>query len=289
MKTLKKIFSLLRFKKPEPWYKRWLKKAAFMLDMKRRNKIITFFALLLVAGYLCLPSMEGMVRRMVQKYGSELTGTTVDFKHLKLKPTSGEGSVRNISIGNPQNYQSKNLFTLDDLSVKVDISSLTDDTIVIEQIRIDRPVLTYEMLSLTQNNISDVLSRVQARTKADTSSTQKAKDQSADTSKKVIVKNLTVTNGTINIVAGIGTLKQPIPLPLPEITMKNIGKAQGGASTEETLSAVLENILTTATKAVAASGVNQIGETIEDSAKVATDSVKNVGQKAANGFKSLFK
>ncbi|MFR8206198.1 MAG: hypothetical protein ACLU99_07550 [Alphaproteobacteria bacterium] len=42
------------------------------------------------------------------------------------------------------------------VSVKVDLKSPASDTIVINEIKVDKPVLTYEMLSLTQNNIKQL-------------------------------------------------------------------------------------------------------------------------------------
>jgi hypothetical protein len=273
-KFAQKIKSLIWRRKPTPWYKKIFKKTASLIDMKRRNKILTFFVLLFAAAYLCLPSMEGIVKKFVHQYGSELTGTNVRIRRFHLKPASGEGGVRGFSIANPKGYQSKNLLTLDKLNVTVEIASLTKDVIVIDRILLDQPVITYEMLSLTQNNISDVLDHIQRQT----ASAASDKDESDSSSKKIIIKDLTVQNGKIEVVAGVGSLKKPISLPLPVISLKNIGQEEKGSDITETLSLVLKKIFDTTVQTVGSSGLKELGtqttETLKEAGQAAVDAGK---------------
>ena len=146
-------------KKPEPWYKKILKKSASVMDMKRRNKFITFFVLLFIAIYFCLPSVESIIKRVVHQYGSQIIGTDVSIGGIDLELSKGIGVVKDIKIANPKGYQAPNLFYLKELGVEIDISSLTSDTIIIDNITINNPEITYEMKTLTQSNISDILNR----------------------------------------------------------------------------------------------------------------------------------
>lgn len=41
--------------------------------------------------------------------------------------------------------------------VKVNLKSLLDKTIIVEKVEIEKPQITYELLSLTQNNVSQLL------------------------------------------------------------------------------------------------------------------------------------
>lgn len=122
------------------------------------------FLLVLVAAfagfYYLTPSFESIVKQVVHKYGSAVTGTDVNLEGFNLKLADGEGHIGKITVGNPKNYKLKNAMELGGISVKVNIKSLTQDTIVIESVEIDKPVINYEILSLTQNNLSQLLENI---------------------------------------------------------------------------------------------------------------------------------
>lgn len=271
--------------------KQTLKKTAFMLDMKRRNKFITFFALFFIAAYFCMPSMETIVKKIVHKYGSEITGTSVNLKNFDIKLSSGETYVKKITVANPKAYKSKNLFALEGVSVKLNISSLTEDTIVIENILIDKPVITYEMLSLTQNNVSDILQNVEKNT-ASTKKEEPVKVKKADkkeADKKVIVKNLIVQNGQIELMAGFGESKQPIVLPLPTIKLQNIGEEKKGATVEEALAVAIKKVLQTTMQTVASSGFKDATKQAADQLRAAGEAATAAGKSQLENLKNFFK
>lgn len=294
-RIIQKCKTLLPFKKKEPWYKRILRKTALIMDMKRRNKFITFFALLFIAVYFCMPSMESIVKKVVHKYGSEITGTDVRLGGFSIKLKSGEGIVRKIKIGNPAGYNSNNLFFLNEIGIKVNISSLTHDTIIIDSIHIDNPQISYEMHSLKQNNVSDVLENIKKNTEKYSSSenkTEKHKStakQEKETSKKIIIKKLTVTNGEILLAAGKTNMK----IALPNITMKNIGEEKSGASVAETLSQVITKILQTASQTVVSSNIKGLADSslqqiknISDNAKNKAADISSKGKETAKNLKN---
>lgn len=135
------------------------------------------FLLVLVAAfagfYYLTPSFESIVKQVVHKYGSAVTRTDVNLEGFNLKLADGEGHIGKITVGNPKNYKLKNAMELGGISVKVNIKSLTQDTIVIESVEIDKPVINYEILSLTQNNLSQLLENI----KKNTASAEKAEQK----------------------------------------------------------------------------------------------------------------
>lgn len=274
-------------KKDRCLIKETLKKSAFMLDMKRRNKFITFFALFFIAAYFCMPSMESIIKKVVHKYGSEITGTDVNLKRVSLKLGAGEARVRGITIKNPKEYKSKNLFALNEIKVQLNISSLTSDTIIIENVLIDSPSISYEMLSLTQNNIKDVLNNVEAYTaqKPQTAEGKSNSNQkkSSGNEKKVIINNLEVINGKIEVTAGFGEFKTPISLSLPKIRLQNIGKEKQGNDITQTLQIIIRKILDTATTTVINSG------SLQNFGQAAVENLKNSGKEAIESGKNTLK
>ncbi len=294
-------------KKPEPWYKKILKKSASVMDMKRRNKFITFFVLLFIAIYFCLPSVESIIKRVVHQYGSQIIGTDVSIGGIDLELSKGIGVVKDIKIANPKGYQAPNLFYLKELGVEIDISSLTSDTIIIDNITINNPEITYEMKTLTQNNISDILNNIEKNTATD--ETAQSKDNSSKSakddgsSKKVIIKQLTVSDGKVAAIVGAASLKAPINISLPTIKMNNIGQDKNGATPVETISKVITKIMQTVSQTVVSANLSELkdasvkqvkavadnlkagSENIQEQGKAALGSAKN----AVSNLKGMFK
>ena len=184
-----------------------------------KKYIFGFLILVIAAAWYFTPSLETIVKKVVNKYGSEITGTEVNLQGFKLSLTKGEGEISEITVANPKNYSAPYIFSLGDIFVKVDLKSLTTDTIIIDKIAINKPIITYEMLSLTQNNIS----QIQKNIAANTASTEAKPAQTEDTaskdeasSKKVIIKELVVEGGEIQAVANINGKANSLTVPLPK-------------------------------------------------------------------------
>ena len=252
--------------------------------MKKRYIFLSVLVLIIAGVYFFAPSLESIVQKIVHKYGSEITGTDVNLKGFKLGLTTGEGRISEITVGNPQNYDTKNLFELGEVYVKVDIKSLTSDTIVIENVEVSKPIINYEMLSLTRNNISDILDNIKKNT-AKTAQKETAvaeasevSSASADAGKKVIIKKLTVKNGEINAVA---VKDNAVSVKLPEITMTNIGGSQEGEPVSVTISKIIGKILNTASSAVVNSKISDLKgvaqKNLENIAGSVKDRVKSIG------------
>ena len=218
--------------------------------MKKRYVFLGVLVAAVAAGYYFMPSLETIVQKVVHKYGSEITGTDVNLKGFKLSLTNGEGTISEITVANPKNYSSPYIFQLGEISVKVNIKSLTTDTIIIDKIAVSKPIITYEMLSLTQNNISEIQKNVAKNTasaeKQETAAAEKTDTEKTESSKKVIIRELTVEGGEVVAVANINGKANNLKVALPKIVMKNIGENNKKANIAATISKVINTILATA-------------------------------------------
>lgn len=249
--------------------------------MKKRYIVLGVLVAACAAAYYFTPSLETIVKKVVHKYGSQITGTDVNLQGFKLALGSGEGTINEITVGNPKGYSAPNIFALGEIKVKVDMKSLTKDTIIIDQISIKKPIITYEMLSLTQNNIKELQNNIKKNT-ATTVATEKkeaaqatqsnatpAKKEVAAAGKKVIIKQLIVDEGELQAIAEINGKSNEMKVILPKITMQNIGGANNGADIATTISQILTTILNTASQTVVK---GQLG----DLKSLADDNLKNV-------------
>ena len=62
-----------------------------------------------------------------------------------VSATSGQGALRGLSVGNPKRFKTPTAFELDEISLTLDIGSITSDPIVIKEIVVSAPRVTYEL------------------------------------------------------------------------------------------------------------------------------------------------
>lgn len=261
--------------------------------MKKRYIILGLFIAIAAGFYFFTPSLESIVKQIVHKYGSAVTGTDVNLDGFGLKLADGEGHIGKITVSNPKNYKLKNALELGGISVKVDIKSLTGDVIVIESVEVNKPVINYELLSLTQNNLSQLLENINKNTasaeKAEVKADHQAKaaekstgkKQSENAGKKVIIKKLVVRDGEISVAASAAADLTKTTVKLPEITLNNIGEDKKGTTVAETVSKVLKKIINTAYQTVVDSKVtdlkNVAKESLDNVVGGVKDRVKEIG------------
>lgn len=256
--------------------------------MKKRYIFLGGIVAVAAAAYFLTPSMETIVKKIVHKYGSEVTGTDVNLGGFKLSLKNGEASLSNITIANPKNYKSPYIFNLGNISAKVDIKSLTKDVIIVENVTIDKPIITYEMLSLTQNNVAEIQNNVSNYGKSGNSAEpkeEKAAETKSEGGKKVVIKELSVNNGAIEVMANINGKENNLSVPLPNLKINNIGETSNGKDTGTSvagaISKVLNTILGVASKTVVENQLSDLRNIANDNLDQVVggvkDRVKNLG------------
>ncbi len=248
-----------------------------------KKKLIILFAIVVVVGVgvkLFSPSLNDIIKKVVNKYGSEVTGTNVDIDAVDFSLMDGNVSIKGFDIANPEGYAQPSLFELGEVSATVDIKSVTKDVIIVKEIKILAPKVTYELDGITSNVsvIKENIANYLASKKADAK--EEVKEEKTDDNKQektVIIEKVLIKDGEVNLAASlIGDNK--MLLPLPAITLKDIGKEKGGASIGEALSKVFDGLLSGATSVVkeAGAGLNMVKDGVGEVAGEVGSAVKDV-------------
>lgn len=103
-------------------------------------------------------SLDAIVRRALEHYGSEVAGTDVTVASVSLEIREGKGTVGGLDVANPDGFSGDDAFRLGSLRVDLDLKSLTGDPIVIDEIRVDGLRIVVEPLPEGRVNL-DVLRR----------------------------------------------------------------------------------------------------------------------------------
>ncbi|MFM2129559.1 MAG: hypothetical protein RL477_1105 [Pseudomonadota bacterium] len=226
-------------------------------------------------------NVDRIVKAGVETYGPRFTGTQVRLGGVSSSLVGGEVTIKEFFLGNPQGFKTAHAFKVDRLKVVIDTGSLAGDVIHIKEIVIDAPDIIYEMgggssnLQAIQNNV------------ARAAGGGGKSESSGGPSKKVVIDNLHVRNAKAALSAGILGGKV-VPLPIPDIHLKDIGKEKKGASMSEASKQVLDSITKSVTSAAAKIDLKGMaegaGKAIGDAAKGAGDAAKGVGDQLKGIF-----
>lgn len=257
----------------------------------KKKIFLGLIAIVIIAIAVAWCSFEAIVKKAVNKIGSQVVGTEVVLKSFNLSPFAGSASIGGFTIANPKNYKSPYLLSLGGVSVKLDVKSLFSNTIIINDITVNKPVITYEMLSLTQNNIKQLQENIAknsapstAQTKKEKTEAPKDKNKEKTSSKNVIIKKVTIKEGELKAVTAIPGDEGLIDVKLPEITLTDIGAPKGNKKGENIITSfvkILNKILSVATETVVKDGLQNIKGVAEKNLNNVVgevkDKIKNLG------------
>ena len=246
--------------------------------MKRWLYIGGVILVLLAIGlYYLYSSLNSIVKAAVEKTGSEATQAQVKLKDVNIELTSGKGALRGLTVGNPSGFKTDKAMGLGEISVQVDIGSVTKDTVVIKEIVIAAPEVTYELGS-GGSNIDALQRNVNAYAGAGKG---KAEKSGGGQGKKLVIEHLYVRNGKVSVSAA-ELQGKTLSAPLPDIHLTDIGKKSGGATAGEVAQQVLTAVGQAATRA--ATSLPDVGKLVGSAKEEAAGAAKGAG----GGLKKLF-
>lgn len=239
--------------------------------------------LVIIALVVVFFSLNSIVKKGVETVGPKLTQVEMRLNSANLSPFSGRGQLSGLFVGNPQGYKTPSAITVGDIKVGVQPSSVMSDTVVIEEVTVKAPEITFEG-SLSGNNLSQILANLDAATGGDKAA--KPAEPAKKSEKKFYVKDVAINDGKIHLsVTALGTSKA-VTLPLPPVHLQNIGSREQGVSAAELSRQIMKEITANATKAVGEAMAKGLDQGVKEIGKEATGQL----DKAAKGaLKDLFK
>jgi hypothetical protein len=253
--------------------KRWLYAAGILV------------VLVVIGVYFFLSSLDSIVKAAIEKIGSSVTQAEVRVKAVKIELTSGRGALNGLTVGNPSGFKTERALSLGEISVQVDVGSVTKDPIVIKEIVVAAPEVTYE-IGGQGSNLDALRRNVDAYAGASKGRAQKA--EGGGEGKKLIIENLYVRNGKVNVSASALGGKA-LGASLPDIHLTSIGKQSGGATAGEVAQQVFGAIGQGATKAVTAlPDVGKLLGGVKEGAAGAAGAVGEAAKGVGESLKKMF-
>ena len=179
------------------------------------------------------------IKKGVETFGPKITQTSVQLDEVGLSILSGNGTLSGLYVGNPEGYNRKNIFELNQIDVDINTKSILGDQIVINKIYIRRPHISYEK-NLRSSNFKDLLKNIEGTSeKPESDKPEKDVVSKDEASKQLLIKKLIIEDATVFAsILGVGT-----EISLPRIEMSDVGKKDGKSSIGNTLNQILIEIL----------------------------------------------
>ena len=216
---------------------------------------IVVLALLLV---LTLPLWLGpVVKPIANAAVPNVTKTSFNLGHLYLNPYTGRFELGDMRLGNPVGYDEPTAVSVDNLVVDVAMTTLGDKYVHVEEVTVDGVFVSLvkggannvDNMTQIQYNVAGGKEKYEAKkAKADAekeqSETQKPEEpeeqaeEDSGEGKKVVIDVLTLSN--IKVKYGMLTI------PVPSITLKDLGKESDGLTLGELGETIWEAILNAA-------------------------------------------
>ncbi len=261
--------------------------------MKKLFKILlytfgTLFVLLLLAALLHPFFLGPTIRKAVTTIGPMVTKTPVTLEDVSVNLFSGNISLKGLVVGNPDGFKTEAAMKLAEVRLSVDPLSVFSKTIHVKQVYVDGAEAWYEA-GIPDSNVGKLQKNIDAFTGGAKPAAKPEEKKPAGEGKKVVIDDLQILNTKVHLsVKGLGGAA--LPVPMPDIKQKDIGKEGDGKTVAQAaadiLKSVTDGIAEVGTKAIGGlkDGAKAIGGAAADAGKGALDA----GKSAVDSVKGLF-
>lgn len=243
--------------------------------------IVGVIAIVAIVFVYVFSNIEDLIEQAVEGVGTAALKADVSLDKVELSLTSGKGGLKGLTIDNPKGFETPTAMKLGQVSVQVDMKQTTPDKIVVNEVLILAPDVTYEMgtplsnMDILQKNVNDFVKENVGESSGGSSS-------SSGDGPKVIIENLIVRDGKVNVATNFPGLEgKSLSGTLPDIHLKDIGKEEGGTDPAKVVDELISAIVAGSTNVIGDLGVDEMVKGAAEAAGAAAEeATKNIGAAA---------
>jgi uncharacterized protein involved in outer membrane biogenesis len=247
---------------------------------------------LITAIVLVILNLGDLIKTAVEEFGPPITKTEVRLGGADISILSGSGTLSDFYLGNPKGFKMPSAMECKTIRVKVNTDSLTKDKIIIDEIYVDSPVISYEKRGNTDNFqtiVNNIKKTVAGEKKAGTTTEEKKSETGSE--KTIQINDFIVKNGKINLGGSLLDAfgDQGMGIDLPDIHLKDIGKDKE-TTPAEAFAQILGQMTGDVTGTVTQVGKQlkeAVGKAVEGASK-AVEGAGKAGESVGGAIKGLF-
>jgi hypothetical protein len=231
--------------------KRWLSTAVLLV--------------LVAAGavlWIVRGTLDGRLATALERTGTELLLAPVRVAGVDLDIGGGRGTIRGITVGNPEGFPDGTAISLREISLSLELGSLRESPIVVHEIHVGDPRVNVVLLEDGRMNIEALRrnaefygARRQAEQTRAAEPSRGADGERSEPDPRLRVREFRTVGGVIGIDASaLGRV--PEEIALGEVTLRDIGGARG-VTPEELGRRVADALIARTARAVAGAEVKR--------------------------------
>lgn len=218
--------------------------------MKHKGlKIFGGFLVVLIVAFIILNfSLDGIVKSAIQENGTELLQTEVGVDNVNVSIFDGSGVIYGFTVANPEGFSDEQAIRIDETSIKIDLSTIFSDTIVVENINIKNPELFFEQKGMGIN--------------------LRKLNQNMDLAEDVeepflVINHLLIENGTVRVSSTIER-EQTAEASIEAFELTNIGQA-GSNTMKQSIREIMDPLIERAIQEAVTRGLlEQLENKVQD-------------------------
>jgi uncharacterized protein involved in outer membrane biogenesis len=211
--------------------------------------LIVLIVLVLLAVLATHLFLDAAVKRGVETVGPKITKTDVRLNSIHISLLSGSGKIKGFVLANPQGFKTPAAINVGIANLVVDPRSLFDDKVIVKDITVDGPEITFET-DLSLVNLKKILSNIEETTggeksgSTDTNQPAPAAQSEANAGKKLEVDNFLIKNAKLHVSVNAPVIgQQSANVNIPEIHLTNMGTNADGITVAQLSKEILAAIL----------------------------------------------
>ena len=176
--------------------------------------VVVLVSLLVVAGVIVYFTVDGILKRTIEKNGTtslKLT-TTLNSAHLSL--LGGKVKLNKLGIASPAGFSAPRMLEMHDINLAVSYGELRKDPIHVESLVLNQPTLVIEQ-SGGGLNFKKAMDRLPPS------------ESSSKEPVRLIIDDLQIKDAKVFIHPGLPGVSQEIAVSVPSIVLKNVGSGRG--------------------------------------------------------------
>ena len=201
--------------------------------LKLKWVLLGVLLLLVVIGLIVYLNVNRIVRRTVETQTTSSLNLATTLGSADLSLLGGSLALNDLQIASPQGFSSPQLFAMQRAAVKVSYGQLRSEPIHIAAVTLHAPKLVVEQ-SGGKFNVQAAMDQM---------------PKSSSESMRMIIDTLDIADATVTLRPGLPGLASDITVPLPSISLQNIGTGEGNQNGVAMKQVVMQVVTAMADKA----------------------------------------
>lgn len=187
--------------------------------------------------------IDSIAKTAIEKGGTYAMGVPTTLESASVGITSGTFAMSGLNVANPPGYSGPRFFGLKSGAVAANLGSVRSEVIEIPSLKLEGIRVSLER-NAKGSNYQTILDNMKKFESKDP--TMKPPEEKGG--KKFVVREIVVRDVEVRLdMIGFGGVNAPpVTIPIHEITLKNVGSAEGGLTPGEITNVVVKAVLATA-------------------------------------------